>query len=91
MGGSGMMNAKQKAIDELMGYLDDRDGKDLEEAMKPKIDGAEVPEVESVDGDSAEPVGEEAMAVGVEGEAAPKMSEDELAELIEAIQSKLGS
>lgn len=85
------LDPKKKAIEELLGYLDEKDGEELGEVVKPK--SIEVTKIEK----SAEPDEEmpevEGMekAEGVEGSESTKMSEEELAELIEAIQSKLGA
>lgn len=86
-----MMGAKKNAIDELMAYLDEKDGEDLGSAIKPKeleveavaVEGEEPGEV--VAGNEVDPIGS---PEGASGE--PQLSEEEVAELIEAIQSKLG-
>jgi hypothetical protein len=77
------MGAKKKAIEELMCYLDQKDGDELGSAMKPKEAEIEVTKVEGM----GEP---EAEAVVAEEGTEPKMSDEELEELIQAIQSKLG-
>lgn len=83
------LDPKKKAIDELMGYLDGKDDEELGSAVKPKGLGVEVTKVEKLGGEGEEmPEGEELAAV--EGEAKPKMSDEEISELIEALQSKLG-
>lgn len=69
------MDPKKKVLEELMSYLDEKDGAELGEAMKPKGVEVAVEEVSEVP--------------APEGEASPQMSEEELAELIEAIQSKI--
>ena len=86
-----MHDAKKKAIEELMAHLDQKDGDDLGSAMKPKEEIIEAPEMEKAEG--MEPDGDEAPKVEIETAqgAEPKMSPEEMEELIEAIQSKLGA
>ena len=91
-----MQDAKKKAIEELMAHLDMKDGEELGSAINPKA--IEVTKIEGEpDGDEAkspgmhgEPDGDEAAPMEAEG-AEPKMSPEEMEELIEAIQSKLGA
>lgn len=77
----GQMDAKKKALEELMGYLDGKDGEELGGALAPK------PDVAPVEAVGIEPGVEE---VAIEGVEKPELSEEEIAELIEALQSKLG-
>lgn len=85
-----MMNAKKRAIEELMAHLDEKDGEELGAAMKPKEEPVlEVESEEKMPGTGGEPDGDEGMKVEVEAEGS-KMSPEEMEELIEAIQSKLG-
>jgi hypothetical protein len=96
MKGSGMgFDPKKKAIDELMSYLDGKDGEELGSAMKPKdAHGLEVTKIEAL-GDDGKPEGDEQSPgvmpdEGGEGDK-PKMSPEEIEELIEALQAKVGS
>lgn len=75
----GKFDAKNKALDELMAYLDQKDGEELGAAVKP-------PEPEIEVEAEASPGGEEAAVVEAEG-ASPEMSEEELQQLIEALQA----
>ena len=83
---SGAIDPKKKAIEELMQHLDQKDDMELGEIVKPKA--VEVlPEEMS---EHAEPDGDEAVAIQMEGGSEkPEMSPEELEELIEALQSKL--
>lgn len=87
-----MMDPKKKAIEELMAHLDMKDGEDLGSAMKPKA-----VEVAAISDDGApEPDGDESPGVSADGSevpqegSEPKLSDEEIAELIEALQSKMG-
>ena len=82
------MDPKNKAIEELLAYLGEQDGMELGEAVKPKGVGIEAIKVEPMEGEEmaegagvshGEPDGDES-----------GMAPEELEELIEAIQSKLG-
>lgn len=101
-----IQSAKEKAIQELMSYLDEKDGEELGSVIKPKKAAVEITKIEGgePDGDEGmeskspgvhgEPDGDEAMAMMDKGDAEgaePKMSEEEMEELIEALQSKLGA
>lgn len=79
------------AIEELMKHLDKSDDDDLGVAMKPKADGVEMTKI-GVTGDS-DMDGDKDMSGGTPdmGDGGPKLSDDEIQELIEALQSKLGS
>jgi hypothetical protein len=79
-------NPHKQALDELLGHLDKSDDEELGSAMKPKEGGLEVTKVEA----SGDP---EAIASSIESDGnddKPKLSDEEIAELIEAIQQKLG-
>lgn len=88
----GPVDHKSKAIEELMAYLDGKDGEELGSAMKPKEPVAEAAEIDPMAEGQMDQEGAEA-AIAAEGgsEAGSKMSDEEMAELIEAIQSKLGA
>lgn len=88
---SGSMDPKKKVLEELMAHLDEKDGSELGDAMKPKGLEVEVTKVGELGADGEEPILEEGAEVASEGAETPAMSEEELAELIEAIQSKLGA
>lgn len=89
---SAMKDPKSKALEELMAYLDQKDGEELGEVIKPKGMGVEVTKVEKIGGEHGEPDGDEMTPEGLsDGEAQPGMSDEEMDELIEALQSKLGS
>ncbi len=80
-----IINTKKKIIEELMSYLDNKDGQDLGDAMKPKGVGVEVTKIENLgDKEHSQPDDE------MQEVSKPEMNDDELAELIEAIQSKIG-
>lgn len=83
------MDPKKKAIEELMAHLDMKDGNDLGDDMKPKGAAVEVTKIGAMDGDQ-EPDDDDSPGVMSDGVDKPKMSDEELQELIEAIQSKLG-
>lgn len=88
-----MIGAKKKAIDELMSYLDQKDGEELGDSLKPKDGmGVEVMKVDKLGDDEDGSAGEESpgMDMGSEDPSKPKMSDEELEELIQAIQSKIG-
>jgi hypothetical protein len=86
---------KGKAIEELLSHLGMSDDKDLGDAVKPKVASIEVAKIAKPDGQQ-EPDGDEGMGMpgdqdGDEmGAKKPEMSDEELQELIEALQSKLG-
>ena len=86
LGKFGKMDAKKKVIEELMSYLDGKDGEELKGAITPKavvIESEMKPEMECEKA--------EGLMLGAKEESSePKMSDEELQELIEAIQSKLG-
>ncbi len=82
MGGG--MDAKKKALEDLMGHLDGKDGEELGAAVKPKA--VEVTKV-GVDADPGSDDGSGAMC---EDEGKGKLSPEEIEEIIEALQSKLG-
>jgi hypothetical protein len=84
------MDPKKKALQELMSHLDMKDGKDLGAAMKPKA-GIEVTKIENLGPGHTEPDADTSPGMSADGGDKPKMSDDELQELIEAIQSKLGA
>lgn len=83
-----MQDAKKKAIEELMAHLDMKDGEELGAAIKPKEDPATPIEAEKPEG--IEPDGDEAPGIAEGDDSDSKMSPEEMEELIEAIQSKLG-
>lgn len=92
------MDPKKNAIDELMKYLDQKDGDELGEAMKPKApEGIEIAKVKV--GDDSQGDDQPSAAPGAGGDAdaqpmdgdKPQMSDDEIQELIEMLQQKLGS
>ena len=88
---NGMKEPKSKAIEELMAYLDGKDGEELGAAIKPKGASIEMTKVEKLgDEGHAEPDGDEGAVLEVEGDGSPKMSDEEMDELIQALQSKLG-
>ncbi len=81
-------NPHQSAIEELLKHLDQSDDDDLGSAMKPKdAAGVEVMKVEAKP-DGSEPDGNESPGTSDGNE--PKLSDEEIQELIEALQSKLG-
>ncbi len=96
------MDPREQAIQELLEYLSKRDSHDLGESLKPK--GVEVTKVSALGGEG-EPselgestAGEKSPGEAPEVEGAggseggePKMSEEELKEMIEALQSQLGA
>lgn len=91
----GSFDPKKQAIEELMKYLDHRDGQDLGESMKPKGMGVEVTKVQKL-GEDGSPMTEDAEEITespeekvLEAKASPEMSDEEMDELIEALQSKL--
>lgn len=88
---SDKMDPKKKVLEELMAHLDQKDGEELGQAIKPKGVGLEVMKVEKLGDESELPegLGEEPALEAAEG-SDPKMSPEEIEELIEAIQSKLG-
>lgn len=91
---NGKMDPKRKAIEELMAYLDSKDGEELGEVIKPKAAEVEVTKIDGspemgAEGEEGEK-GEKPEILAVEGEAKPEMSEEELSELIEALQHKVG-
>lgn len=88
----GMKDPKSKALEELMAYLDQKDGEELGAAVKPQGMGVEVTKIEKLGGEHGEPDGDEMKLEGMsDGESSAGMSEDEMDELIEALQAKLGS
>jgi hypothetical protein len=91
MFGKPAMDPKKQALQELMAHLDMKDGKDLGDSMKPKGAAIEVAKIGTTDGDQDgdESPGMHPGSMGDGGDS--KMSDDELAELIEALQSKLGA
>jgi hypothetical protein len=74
-------NPHSTAIEELLKHLDKGDDDELGMAMKPKSADLEVMKVE------ADPSGEESPGMS-SGE--PKLTDEEIEELIEALQAKLG-
>jgi hypothetical protein len=92
-----MFDPRKKAIDELMSHLDKSDDDDLSSAMKPK--GVEVTKVGVMGGDDDESqspgIMDQDKDVGdgtteTDSMGGPKLSDEEIQELIEALQSKLG-
>lgn len=89
----GKMDARKRAIEELLAHLDMKDGEELGSVVKPKDVAVEAISVKK----PGEPDGDEGMdapgmAPGSEGDdSGSKMSDEELDELIQAIQSKLGA
>lgn len=87
------MDPNKSVLEELLKYLEGKDGMDLSEAMKPKDEGLKVTQVEKIGDEGDQPDGDEMAAIeaasGADSEK-PKMSEEEIDELIEAMQSKLG-
>lgn len=81
----GKMDPKKKALEELMSHLDSRDGEELGEVVKPKGVGIEMTKVEKM----GEPDGDEVPGMGSDEGDKASMSEEEIQELIEALQSKL--
>jgi len=79
---------KKQAIDELMQYLDGKDGEELGEVVKPKGPAIEVAKIEKVGDEPSEAHGADDVAK-MGDPSKPEMSDDEIAELIEALQSKL--
>lgn len=90
-----MMDAKDRVLQELMAHLDKKDGDDLGEAMKPKGMGLEVTKIDKIGDEPEDSNGDsgEEVSPGMEAQdgSSPKMSDEEMQELIEAIQSKLGA
>lgn len=76
----GMFDPKKTAIQELLAHLGKHDDEELGEMVKPKDAALEVTKVEA----DGEPVGAE-----LEVEGKPELSDEEISELIEALQSKL--
>lgn len=85
-----MLDAKKKALEELMAHLDEKDGEELGAAIKPKEEPAVAVEIEAEKPEGVEPEVEGVAEVEGEGSGS-KMSPEEMEELIEAIQSKLGA
>lgn len=90
----GALDAKKKVLADLMQHLDKRDDEGLQGALKPK--GIEVKEVKAIgghgepDGDEM-PMGDDDKVPGMpEHDGMGGMKEEEIKELIEALEQKLG-
>lgn len=85
-------NPHSSALEELMRHLDKSDDDDLGAAMKPKGEGVELTKI-GVTGDpddSGDGMDSDSDPDSATDDGKPKLSDEEIAELIEALQSKLG-